>query len=66
MIPLQVAIALALAALYIYAVAKMVYACFGPQYIECKCGAHVRVSEDGWFYWECDECGESGKAHPFQ
>lgn len=46
-------------------IARCVYSVFGPQFIRCDCGNKCRVSEDGWFYWECDECGESGKAKPF-
>jgi len=42
-----------------------VYSVVGPQFVRCDCGNRCRVSEDGWFYWECDECGESGKAKPF-
>jgi len=42
-----------------------ILSCFGPQYVRCDCGNRCKVSEDGWFYWECEECGESGKAKPF-
>lgn len=66
MTPEQITIILILAALYVYAVFKMVHACFGPQYVECACGARCRISENGWFYWKCPECGNSGKAHPFK
>ena len=42
-----------------------VYSVAGPQFIKCDCGNKCRVSEDGWFYWECERCGRSGKAKPF-
>ena len=65
MTPEQITMALIMAGLAIYIILWIVYACLGPQYVECKCGAHCKVSNDGWFYWECDECGESGKDNPF-
>jgi hypothetical protein len=46
-------------------IALFVYWIFGPVYVRCDCGNKCEVSRDGWFYWECDKCGASGKANPF-
>lgn len=50
---------------YIGVTILAVFASFGVQTVQCYCGKQCAVSQDGWFHWECSECGESGKANPF-